>query len=193
MLVFHIDFWVTMQLGGGVRFSAETSTRRRNALFPPGGSLVYRPPSNGVIGSSLRLDVESTVRGLTQDFCTAFNTGNYDQVAALFASDGVLMFSHRESSPGPKAIERVLREYGESGYQNLRFETTRVDYSGDVAIEIGRYSVSIKIGNTTVADAGKFLRAWRRLGAWRIIGDCWSRQVPVADQNVKLGQDTKVA
>ena len=154
---------------------------------------MYRPPSSGVIGSSLRLDVESTVRGLTQDFCTAFNTGNYDQVAALFASDGVLMFSHRESSPGPKAIERVLREYGESGYQNLRFETTRVDYSGDVAIEIGRYSVSVKIGNTTVADAGKFLRAWRRLGAWRIIGDCWSSQVPVADQNVKLGQDTKVA
>jgi uncharacterized protein (TIGR02246 family) len=154
---------------------------------------MYRPPSSGVTGSSPRLDVESTIRGFTQDFCTAFNTGNYDQLAALFASDGVLLLSHRELSQGPKGIEQVLRAYGESGYQNLRFETTRVDYSGDMAIEIGRYTVSIKLGNTTVADSGKFLRAWRRLGAWRIIGDCWSSSVPVAERGIKPGEDAKVA
>jgi len=152
---------------------------------------MYRPPS--VAGSSPRFDVESTIRGLTQDFCTAFNTGNYDQVAALFASDGVLMVSHRESSQGPKGIERVLRQYGEAGYQNLRFETTRVDYSGDMAIEIGRYTVSIRLGNTSVGDAGEFLRAWHRLGAWRIVGDCWSSSVPVAGQEIKLDRDAKVA
>src|SRR5579864_9178525 len=78
-------------------------------LSPPGGSLMYRPPSSGVPGSNPRLDVESTIRGLTQDFCMAFNTGNYDQAAALFASDGVLMLSHREPAQGPKGIERLLR------------------------------------------------------------------------------------
>jgi uncharacterized protein (TIGR02246 family) len=152
---------------------------------------MYRPPSSSVAGSNPRLDVESTVRGFTQDFCTAFNTGNYDQVAALFASDGVLMLSHRDASQGPKAIERMLREYGESGYENLRFETSRVDCSGDMAIEIGRYTVSIRLGDTTGADAGRFLRAWHRLGAWRIIGDCWSSSVPIVE--VKLGEDARVA
>ena len=106
---------------------------------------MYRPPNGG---PNPLLDVESTLRGLTQDFCTAFNTGNYDQVAALFAADGVLMLSHRESSQGPKGIERLLRQYGDSGYQNLRFETTRVDYSGDMAIEMGRYTVSMELRNT---------------------------------------------
>ena len=159
---------------------------------------MYRPLSSGVAGSSPLLDVESTIRGLTQDFCTSFNTGNYDQVAALFAADGVLMLSHRESSQGPKAIERLLRQFGDSGYQNLRFETTRVDYSGDMAIEMGRYTVSIELGNTIVADAGKFLRAWHRLGAWRIVGDSWSSSLPAAhrevkDQAIKLGEDAKVA
>jgi uncharacterized protein (TIGR02246 family) len=154
---------------------------------------MYRPASNSVAGSSPLLDVESTIRGLTQDFCTAFNTGNYDQVAALFASDGVLMLSHRESSQGAKGIERLLRQFGDAGYQNLRFETTRVDYSGDMAIEMGRYTVSIELRNTTVADAGKFLRAWRRLGAWRIVGDSWSSSLPVVDQEVKLGEDARVA
>jgi uncharacterized protein (TIGR02246 family) len=154
---------------------------------------MYRPPSSSVAGTNPRLDVESTIRGFTQDFCTAFNTGNYDQVGALFASDGECLLAHREPSQGPKAIERVLREYGESGYQNLRFETARVDYSGDMAVEIGRYTLSIKQGNTTIADAGRFLRAWRRLGAWRIIGDCWSSQVPVAGQKGTHREDAKVA
>jgi len=159
---------------------------------------MYRPPSSSVAGSSPLLDVESIIRGLTQDFCTAFNTGNYDQVAALFASDGVLMVSHRESSQGSKGIERLLRQYGDAGYQNLRFETTRVDYSGDMAVEMGRYTVSMELRNTTVADAGTFLRAWRRLGAWRIVGDSWSSNLPIVehevkDREIKLGEDAKVA
>lgn len=151
---------------------------------------MYRPPNSG--GTNPLLDVESTIRGLTQDFCTAFNTGNYDQVAALFGSDGVLMLSHREPSQGTKGIERALRQYGDLGYQNLRFETTRVDYSGDMAIEIGRYTVSFDPGHRTVGDAGKFLRAWRRLGVWRIVGDSWSSSLP-GGQEIKLGEDAKVA
>ena len=154
---------------------------------------MYRPPVSSVPGSNPQPDVELIIRGLTQDFCTAFNTGNYDQAAALFASDGVLMISHRESSQGPKGIERVLRQYGDLGYQNLRFETTRVDYSGDMAVEMGRYTVSIELGNTNAADAGRFLRAWHRLGAWRIVGDSWTSTLPLADQEIKFGRGTKVA
>jgi uncharacterized protein (TIGR02246 family) len=154
---------------------------------------MYRPPSSSGIASKTLLDVESTIRGLTQDFCTAFNTGNYDQVAKLYASDGVFMVSHRESFQGPKGIERALREFGELGYQNLRFETARVDHSADMAIEIGRYSVSIELGNTVVTDAGKFMRAWHRLGAWLIIGDSWNSSLPMGDRKVDLGGGTKVA
>jgi len=137
--------------------------------------------------------VESTIRGLTQDFCTAFNTGNYDQVARLYASDGVFMVSHRELSQGSQGIERALRELGELGYQNLRFETTRVDYSVDMAIEIGRYTVSIDLRNAALTDGGRFMRAWRRLGAWLIVGDSWNSSLPMGDKKVDLGGATMVA
>jgi uncharacterized protein (TIGR02246 family) len=154
---------------------------------------MYRPPSSSVPAVKPLLDVESTIRGLTQDFCTAFNTGNYDQVAKLYASDGVFMVSHQDSFQGSKAIERALREFGEVGYQSLRFETTRVDYSADMAIEIGRYTISIAVGNTAVTEAGKFMRAWRRLGAWLIIGDSWNSSLPMGDKKVELGGGTRVA
>ena len=110
-----------------------------------------------------------------------FNTGNYEQVAELFTSDGLFMPPHREAAQGPKAIEQVLRDHGEKGYQDLRLETTRVDNTGDMAIEIGRYTVAVRQGNgTTLADRGKFIHAWRRLGVWMMVAACWNSDLPPA-------------
>jgi uncharacterized protein (TIGR02246 family) len=142
---------------------------------------MYRPSSGSAPSVSSWLDVQSTVRGLTQDFATAFNTGNYDQAAALFTSDGSLMPPQRDAVQGQKAIELVLRRLGDAGYQNLRLETIRVEESGDMAVEIGRYTVAIQQANgTTVAERGKFVQAWRRLGVWLMTANCWNSDLPAA-------------
>jgi uncharacterized protein (TIGR02246 family) len=126
------------------------------------------------------MDVESQIRGLSQDYVTSFNTGNYDQVAGLFAGDGVFMAPRHDAANGQKAVERLLREFGETGYSDLRVETTRVDSSGDMAMEVGRYSVTIRLPNgTLMSERGKYVKVWRRLGAWLILADCWSRNPPV--------------
>src|SRR5579872_923233 len=140
---------------------------------------MYRPYSSSVADSRPFLDVQSLLRNLAQDFVTAFNTGNYDQAAALFTSDGAFMAPHRETAYGPKAVERLLREFGDAGYEDLRLETIRVESSGDLATEIGRYSVAIRQQDgTIIADRGKYLKCWRRLGAWLIVADCWSSNLP---------------
>ena len=140
---------------------------------------MYRPYSSPTAGSGSLMDVESTIRGLSQDFSMNFNTGNYDQVAGLFATDGLFMAPHYESVAGPKAIERKLREFGEAGFQDLRLETSRVDFSGDMAMEAGKYSVSIvQESGGSSTDRGKYVKVWRRLGAWRIVADCWSSNLP---------------
>ena len=137
---------------------------------------MYRPYTSPIGGSSSSLDVESTIRGLTQDFNMNFNTGNYDQVGGLFSSDAIFMAPHHEPSVGPKAIERKLREFGETGYQDLRLETTRVDYSGDMAMELGRFSLTLhKADGTALPERGKYVKVWKRLGAWLIMADCWSK------------------
>ncbi len=154
---------------------------------------MYRPYSSPIGGSSSLMDVESTIRGLSQDFGMNFNTGNYDQVGALFASDGSFMAPHHEVAIGPKAIEGKLREFGETGYQDLRIETTRVDHSGDMAMEVGRYSLSIVQENgAKMTDRGKYLKVWRRLGAWRIAADCWSSNLPASATEDKSSMAGKV-
>ena len=129
------------------------------------------------------MDVESTIREIDQDFCTAFNTGNYDTCAALYASEGCFMAPNCEMVQGKSAIERALQKFADLGYENLRLEPIRIEGSGDMAIEIGRYTVSIRQGNgTTVVDRGKYLNAWRRFGAWLKLADCWSSDLPARSQ-----------
>ena len=86
-----------------------------------------------------------------------------------------------DTAYGQKHVERTLRQLGESGYTDLRLETTRVEHSGDMAMEIGRYSVTVRQADgTLVPDRGKYVKVWRRLGAWLVIADCWSRIAPAA-------------
>ena len=142
---------------------------------------MYRSYSSSLADSRPFLDVQSLIRNLVQDFVTSFNTGNYDQASALFAPDGAFMAPHHDPAYGPKAIENLLRQFGDAGYQDLRLETTRVEVSGDLAMEIGRYSVAIRQPDgTIVADRGKYVKAWRRLGAWLLVADCWSSNLPAS-------------
>lgn len=121
-------------------------------------------------------DVNSQIRDTAQDFAMAFNTGNFDQAAALFAKDGVLIAPRQETAYGQKQVERLLRQLGDAGYSDLRLETTRVDHSGDMAMEIGRFTVAVRQQDgTTIPECGRYVKVWRRLGAWLIIGDCWTR------------------
>ena len=149
---------------------------------------MYRPLGNNV--PSVGQSVESTIRELIQDFCMNFNTGNYDQCAAIFSPEGFLMAPNEDMVQGQKPIQRVLENFTDRGFSDLRMETVRVDASGDMAAEIGRYTQSIRLSNgTTVIDRGKYLSVWRRLGAWRILSTCWSSNIP----GVFGGPETKQA
>jgi ketosteroid isomerase-like protein len=142
---------------------------------------MYRPYSTAPTDMHPFRDVESQLRDYTQDFATSFNTGNYDQAAALFAHDGVLMAPRLEAAYGQKAIERLLRQMGEAGYSDLRLETTRVDHSGDMAMELGRFTVIVRQADgTMIPERGKYVKVWRRLGAWLLAAECWSRTMATA-------------
>jgi uncharacterized protein (TIGR02246 family) len=140
---------------------------------------MYRSYQGGPADARPYRDVDSQIRDLTQDFATSFNTGNYDQAAALFANDGVLMAPQHEAAYGQKPVERLLRQLGEAGYSDLRMETTRVEHSGDMAMELGRFTVVMRGGDgRRSAEQGKYVKVWRRLGAWLLMADCWSRNPP---------------
>jgi len=108
----------------------------------------------------------------------SFNTGNFDQAAALFTKDGVLMTPCLEAAHGQKQVEGSLRQLGDAGYSELRLETIRVEHSSDMAMELGRFTVQLRMADgTVVPERGSYVKVWRRLGAWLVLADCWSRTV----------------
>ena len=140
---------------------------------------MYRPYTSPLADSRPLLDTQSLIQNLVQDFVTNFNTGNYDQVAALFAHDGAFMVPHHDAAYGPKAVERLLRQIAEAGFEDLRLETIRVECSGDLAFETGRYTVATRQPDGTICpDRGKYVKVWRRLGVWLIVADCWNSNLP---------------
>ncbi len=140
---------------------------------------MYRPSATSPSPNATFLDVESIIRGLSQDYCTAFNTGNYDQVARLYSSNGIYMPAHAESAQGSKAIELRLARQADAGYSDLRFETQRVEHNGDMAVETGRYTVAIHLENgATVGDRGKYIHVWRRIGVWLLQANAWNSDMP---------------
>jgi ketosteroid isomerase-like protein len=142
---------------------------------------MYRPYTNSLVDPRPFRDVPSLLQELTQDFTTSFNTGNYDQAANLFAADGVFMAPLEEGAYGQKQVERLLRRLGEQGYGDLRMETIRVDHSADMAMEIGRFSLIVRnAGGTLTEQHGKYVKVWKRLGAWLVMADCWSRTTVTA-------------
>jgi len=142
---------------------------------------MYRSYSSSLADSRPPLDVQSLIRDLAQDFVTAFNTGNYDQAAALFAPDGAFLAPHHDPAYGPKAVEHLLHLLGDAGYQDLRLETVRVESSADMAMEVGRYTVALHNPDGTIqGDRGKYVKVWRRLGAWLIVADSWNTNLPLA-------------
>jgi ketosteroid isomerase-like protein len=120
-------------------------------------------------------DIETMIRNMTQDLVMAFNTGNYDHAASLFAADGVFISPYREVAYGNRSIEHRLAEIADAGYHDLRLETTRIEHSNDMAVELGRYRLEIRTADGTLrADTGNYLATWRRLGVWRALAVCWS-------------------
>jgi len=139
---------------------------------------MYRPYGNSVPNAG-NVSVDAAIRELVQDFCTAFNTGNYDQCARIFVPDGFFMPPGRESVQGHQPIERVLQKMGDLGYADMRQESVRIDASVDMAAEIGAYSLCLhQSDGTTIVDRGKYLNCWRRLGVWRLVASSWSSSLP---------------
>jgi len=51
-----------------------------------------------------------------------------------------------------------------------------------MAMELGRFSVVARQPDGTMApERGKYVRVWKRLGAWLLMADCWSRTVPAVN------------
>jgi uncharacterized protein (TIGR02246 family) len=120
----------------------------------------------------------AAVAETTATLLAAVNRSDLAAVMAIWSDDGVMMPPHHPSVHGRADIEeyfdRLFRQYR----AEFRFPSTRIEVSGDLAVERVEYHAVITPidGSVAIRDQGKGVHVYRRLpaGAWKLAMDIWN-------------------
>lgn len=125
--------------------------------------------------------VESLIARIGEEWAQHWNAGQLDKLLAMYAPDAVYMPPHHAAVHGRDAIREYLKNpLAQHRATDLTYEVTFIKHSGDLAYDVGRYSMMVPVNNSRRHDRGKYLTVWRRQadGQWRIAADTWSSDLP---------------
>ena len=97
--------------------------------------------------------------------------------AAFYADDGWIMPQNSPGAQGTEAIADVWRGFFRLKDFALTFEPTRivVAQAGDIAYDIGSYSLAFDGEQGPVRDRGKYVVVWRKVrGDWKVAVDIFN-------------------
>ncbi len=127
-------------------------------------------------------EVERHISQIGQQWASHWNSGDLEKLIRFYAPDAVYMPPHHAAIHGREAIHEYLKAPLKHGVRNLKYEVTFIKHSGDLAYDVGHYSMTLPGGDGKRQDRGKYLTVWRRQpgGEWLIAADTWSSDLPAA-------------
>ena len=131
---------------------------------------------------------EASIRSINPAWFKAYNAGDAEAVAALYADDAVLNIPGVPATRGRTAIREALaKDIAGSvagGLTNIPGPSPEFGVSGDLGWEWSTYSVTDKSGSTV--DRGKYVTVYaRKEGKWLIIRDIWNSNGPMQVSGAK--------
>jgi uncharacterized protein (TIGR02246 family) len=134
----------------------------------------------GLIGLAMPAaaeDVRQAIEQANGAFVEAFKAGDGAALAALYAEDAKVLPPDATEVAGRPAIQKFWQGFIDSGAKDLTLESTDVAASGDLAYEIGNFSVQMPAENNDMTTAtGNYLVVWKRASAddWQLQVDTWN-------------------
>jgi uncharacterized protein (TIGR02246 family) len=124
-------------------------------------------------------DFRAGVTATAKQFTDAVAKGDAAAMAEAYTSDGALLPPNHEMVKGREAIEKFWSAALQSGVKSATLETAETGSGGDVAFEVGNYSLLGEGGK--VLDQGKYIVLLKRDGnRWKYFRDCWNSNLPPA-------------
>lgn len=119
---------------------------------------------------------EAAVRRLTQEWILACNTRQLEELIELYAADALVLRSNLPPIRGAAAVREFFFASLEAGLGEVALDPMRVEVSGDLAHEVGRYSALVPgtVGKRR-EERGKYLWVFGRQasGDWKLLAECW--------------------
>ena len=128
---------------------------------------------------------KASVRAVDAEWARAAKVGNGEAIAALYASDAVLLPPGEPMVKGD-AAKKYWVDFANGFSGPVELNTMAVEGGGDVASAIGTYSMTLtpkKAGAKPMPkEEGKYIEVLKRQddGSWKIVYDIWNPNAPPA-------------
>lgn len=116
------------------------------------------------------------IKRLRELWADAFNARDLETSLFFYADDAVVLPPNGIAVRGVEAIRDLLKSMFDAGHSEGKFEQSQIEYSGNMAVEVGAYTVQTHGDDGTRQDTGRYMATWRRQenGEFRITVNVWS-------------------
>lgn len=120
-------------------------------------------------------------------FMSALANGDAEGVAAQYTDDAQLLPPNADLVIGKQEIQKVMQGFIDSGVTGLNLESTEINGIGEMAFEVGKYTLSV---NEQVVDNGKYIVIWKKDGEqWKLHRDIFNSNMPLPEVEHEEDED----
>jgi uncharacterized protein (TIGR02246 family) len=122
-------------------------------------------------------DVRQAIEQVNARFMEAFKAGDAATIASLYTETGKMLPPDAAEIVGREAIQAEWQSWIDGGLKDLTLEAQEVEASGDLAYEVGAFSLQVPAENDDMVTAGgNYVVVWKRgaEGSWRLHVDTWN-------------------
>lgn len=122
-------------------------------------------------------DVGAAIEAANAKMMADYAAGDTKALAAAYTEDAVMLPPDATRVAGHAAIQALWKSWIDEGLTKLTLKSTDVASSGDLAYEVGDFTLQVPVeGGNSKTAAGNYVVIWKRGedGVWRLKVDTWN-------------------
>jgi uncharacterized protein (TIGR02246 family) len=122
-------------------------------------------------------EVRDAIEQADAQFVEAYKDGDAAAIATLYTETAKVLPPDATEVTGREAIQSLWQSYLDAGLKDLTLATTKVESDGNLAYEIGDFTIQVPAEDKSMVTAtGNYLQLWKHDtdGNWRLHVDTWN-------------------